>query len=89
MRRLQELITKEERQVKVDIEARAEGLRRQRKRQAVERSDLERRHEAEMLLMANNQARSVEKKCVDESFIGPFSVKRKTWTRHLQTNRSF
>ena len=47
--------------MKVDIEARAEGLRRQRKRQAVERSDLERRHEAEMLLMANNQARLVGK----------------------------
>lgn len=66
LRRLQELITKEERQVKVDIEARAEGLRRQRKRQAVERSDLERRHEAEMLLMANNQAS--EKKNLDTTF---------------------
>ena len=55
MRRLQELITKEESQVKVDLDARADGLRRQRKRQAAERSDLEKRHEAELLLMVNNQ----------------------------------
>lgn len=55
LRRLQELITKEESQVKVDLDARADGLRRQRKRQAAERSDLEKRHEAELLLMVNNQ----------------------------------
>ena len=55
LRRLQELITKEESQVKGDLEARADGLRRQRKRQAAERSDLEKRHEAELLLMVNNQ----------------------------------
>ena len=78
MRRLQELITKEERQVKVDIEARAEGLRRQRKRQAEERSDLERRHEAEMQLMTNNQDRSAEKRNVLMNLsLDLFSVKRK------------
>ena len=60
LRRLQELITKEESQVKVDLEARADGLTRQRTRQAAERSDLERRHEAELLLMVNNQDWSVD-----------------------------
>lgn len=66
LRRLQELITKEESQVKVDLDARAEGLRRQRKRQAAERSDLEKRHEAELLLMVNNQ--DCEKKKLDKTF---------------------
>ena len=61
LRRLQELITKEESQVKVDLEARADGLGRQRTRQAAERSDLEKRHEAELLLMVNNQDWSVDK----------------------------
>ena len=61
LRRLQELITREERQVKVEIETRTERLRRQRKRQAVEEGDMKRRHEAELLLMDNNQEWSVKK----------------------------
>ena len=61
LRRLQELITREERQVKVEIETRNERLRRQRKRQAVEEGDMKRRHEAELLLMDNNQEWSVKK----------------------------
>ena len=61
LRRLQELITKEERQVKVEIETRTERLRRQRKRQAVEQGDMKQRHEAELLLMDHNQEWSVKK----------------------------
>ena len=61
LRRLQELINREERQVKVEIETRNERLRRQRKRQAVEEGDMKRRHEAELLLMDNNQEWSVKK----------------------------
>merc|ERR1712032_692222 len=65
LRRLQELITREERQVKVEIETRNERLRRQRKRQAVEEGDMKRRHEAELLLMDNNQ--ECEKKKLDKT----------------------
>ena len=53
LKRLQELITKEETQVKMDIEAKTQGLSRQRNRHATEKGDLEQRQEAELLLMDN------------------------------------